>query len=112
MINNIFDMLKDAYADDPLTQSDFFLTMESMLQDEVDLTNNCSLSYLTDIVDSYVMDDNTSNTNENDHEAPNCKIYKVKYSSNKDAYTSTTLRKRTYFASREALIEYIDSKNP
>ena len=104
-------MLKDAYADNPLTQSDFFLTMESMLQDEVDLTNNCSLSYLTDIVDSYVVD-TTSNIDESNHEAPNCKVYKIAYSSNKDAYTSTTLRKRTYFASREALIEYIDSKNP
>lgn len=85
-----------------------------MLQDDIGLTDNCSLEYLLDTVDSYIMDNLADETiNESIHEAPNCKEYEIKFMSSRSGYTSPTFKyKKTYFATREALIRYIDSKNP
>jgi len=85
--------------------------MQSMLQDDVDLTNNCALDYLLSITDSYIMD-NLVDVDESNHEAPNCKEYEINYDENKNGYTSKNLKKKTYFATRGALTRYIDSKNP
>jgi len=114
IIQNIFDMMKDTYNADQGTLSDFLFTIQSMLQDETDLTNNCSLQYLLDTVDSYIMDNISESTiDESIHKAPNCKEYEIKFMSSRSGYTSPTFKhKKTYFATREGLIRYIDSKNP
>lgn len=111
IIQNIFDMMKETYNADQWTLSDFLFTIQSMLQDDVDLTNNCSLEYLLEITDSYIMD-NLNNEEDMLHKAPNCKEYNINFESQRSGYTSTNFKKKIYFASREALIRYIDSKNP
>jgi hypothetical protein len=114
IIQNIFDMMKDTYSADQGTLADFLFTIQSMLQDETDLTNNCSLEYLLNTVDSYIMD-NLANAeaDESTHKAPNCKEYAIKFVSSRSGYTSPNFkRKKTYFSSREALIRFIDANNP
>jgi hypothetical protein len=112
IIENIFDMMKSTYNADQGTLSDFLFTIQSMLQDDVGLTNNCSLEYLLNITDSYIMDNIGNNVDTADHKAPNCKIYTVNFDSQKSGYTSTNFKKKVYFASRDALIRYIDVRNP
>lgn len=114
MIENVFDSIKDAYDEDTDTLESFVFTMQSMLEDEVDLTENCALDYLLNLVDSYIMDNagGGSDIDTSDHEAPNCKVYTIQYDEDKYGYTSSNLRKKTYFATREALIRYIDTYNP
>ena len=110
-ISDVFTMLKEAYSGSTQTMMDFVFTMQSMLQDDVTLTDNCSLQYLLDNVDSYIIDNIDQSVDVSDHEAPNCKIYQIEYSDSKQGYTSTNLKKKIYFASRDALTRYIDSKN-
>jgi hypothetical protein len=83
--------------------------MKSMLQDKIDITNDCNLKYLSDLV-SQGLDQWTIDTQA--HTAPNCKSYIVSYSTGKLAYTSPSLKNSIYFATRDALIRFIDSKNP
>ena len=83
-----------------------------MLEDDIGLTDNCSLEYLLNTVDSYIMDNLVETIDESDHEAPNCKTYEIKYDSKKNGYTSKNLKKKIYFATREALTRYIDAANP
>jgi len=114
IIENIFDMMRDNYNENASTLADFLFTIQSMLQDETDLTDNCSLEYLLNTVNSYIMD-NLANSEENGnmHEAPNCKEYEIKFVSSKSGYTSPDFKhKQTYFVSRDAIVRYIDSRNP
>jgi len=107
-------MMRDNYNENASTLADFLFTIQSMLQDETDLTDNCSLEYLLNTVNSYIMD-NLANSEENGnmHEAPNCKEYEIKFVSSKSGYTSPDFKhKQTYFVSRDAIVRYIDSRNP
>lgn len=112
IIQNIFDMMRETYDANQGTLSSFLFTMQSMLQDDIALTNSCSLDYLLNTVDSYIMNNVSESLDESNHTAPNCKVYSVTYNSQKSWYTSTDFRKKVYFASRDALTRYIDSKNP
>lgn len=105
-------MMKSTYNADQGTLSDFLFTIQSMLQDDVGLTNNCSLEYLLNITDSYIMDNIGDSVDTADHKAPNCKVYPISFDSVRSGYTSTSFKKKIYFANRETLIIYIDSKNP
>ena len=80
-----------------------------MLQDNIDLTNDCNLSYLSNLVSNSLTGGAIDTTN---HIAPNCKTYTVSYSTGKVAYTSPSFKVETYFATRDALMRFIDSKNP
>ena len=44
--------------------------------------------------------------------APNCKEYNITYNEDNESYTSSNLSQITYFANRDSLTRYIDSKNP
>jgi hypothetical protein len=105
-------MIKDSYDEDENTLDDFLFTMESMIEDELGFIDNCSLEYLLDLTNSYLMDNQDADIDESNHEAPNCKEYEIEYSESREGYTSPNLRVRTYFAAREALIRYIDINNP
>jgi hypothetical protein len=85
--------------------------MKSMLQDEINLTNDCNLQYLYDLINDGLHGNGTG-INLTGHIAPNCKPYRVSYSTGKIAYTSPDFMIPTYFANRDALTRYIDSKNP
>lgn len=86
--------------------------MQSMLADEIDFTNDCNLQYLEDLINEDLGISLTGSVNTGTHIAPNCKEYGVTYENTKSAYTSPTFKVITYFANRDALTRYIDSKNP
>lgn len=86
--------------------------MESMLQDEIDLTNDCNLQYLHDLIHDALFGQVPEGINLNNHIAPNCKEYRVSYDSGKVAFTSPDFRYPTYYANRDSLTRYIDNRNP
>lgn len=86
--------------------------MESMLQDEIDLTNDCNLKYLYDLLHGTLEDSILSGINLSTHIAPNCKEYHISFDTGKVAFTSPDFRYATFFANTDALTRYIDSKNP
>lgn len=112
LIREIFDLMKDTYDEKDTTLSDFLFTMQSMLEDNIGINNNCSLEYLLELTNEYIEDNIQQNIDESEHKAPNCKAYAIKYDDKKLGYTSKNLKKKVYFASREALTRYIDTYNP
>lgn len=86
-------------------------TMKSMINDMQDFNYDCNLEYLESLVEKY-LEDILWWWSENTHIAPNCKKYTIVYNEDKKGYTSTNLKVRQYFATRQSLIKFIDSKNP
>ncbi len=110
-IQTIFDSLIENYSWETSRYDEFLYTMESMLSDEIDFTNDCNLSYLQTLIeDELGIEQGSINTGV--HIAPNCKEYTISYDATNLSYTSPTLTNVTYFANRDSLIRYIDSKNP
>lgn len=85
-------------------------TMKSMINDMQDFNYDCNLEYLLSLVEEYL--EEIWWWSENTHIAPNCKKYTIIYSDDKKWYTSSNLKVRQYFATRQSLIKFIDSKNP
>lgn len=85
-------------------------TMKSMINDMQDFNYDCNLEYLQSLVEDYL--DEIWWWNENIHTAPNCKKYTIIYSDEKKWYTSSNLKVKQYFATRQSLIRFIDSRNP
>lgn len=109
-IQEIFDSLVANYSGDENRYDEFLYTLQSMLSDEIDFTNDCNLQYLEDLINweiggNVIVDTGT-------HIAPNCKEYSVNFDNARMAYTSPTFKVIAYFANRDSLARYIDSKNP
>jgi hypothetical protein len=102
--------LKDQYDDDANKLQDFLDTFKSMVQDNVDLTDDCSLQYLLDLIEGDLNNDNNI-IDTSIHIAPNCKKYNVAYDDNQSAYYSPDMKRRFYFVNRETLIRHIDYYN-
>lgn len=85
-------------------------TMQSMIKDMQDFNYDCNLDYLEQLTADYLK------TKEGDsdtmHIAPNCKKYTIVYNEDKKWYTSSNLKVKQYFATRDSLVKFIDSKNP
>ena len=111
-IQEIFDSLVENYSGDENKYDEFLYTMQSMLEDEIDFTNDCNLQYLQDLINGEIGGNLTGTVNTSAHIAPNCKEYPVNFDTTKIAYTSSTFKVITYFANRDSLTRYIDSKNP
>jgi hypothetical protein len=78
---DIYNSLKDQYTSDPSQLQDFLDTFQSMVQDNVDLTNDCSLQDLLDLIQGDI--NNPINTIDTSiHIAPNCKEYNIGYDNN------------------------------
>jgi len=75
-LQDMYDLLKAGYSDDEDKLLDFLYTYQSMLQDEMDLTNDCSLNYLLDLVNADIVD-NGQGEPTGLHTAPNCKTYTI-----------------------------------
>jgi hypothetical protein len=86
--------------------------MQSMLADQIDLTNNCNLEYLQNLIHIKIGTHLSGTINTGTHIAPNCKKYPVSFDDTKLAYTSPVFKVIIFFANRDALARYIDSKNP
>jgi len=50
-VQNIYAELKDQYDNDISKYSDFLHTFQSMVQDEADLSNDCTLDYLLSLIE-------------------------------------------------------------
>lgn len=110
-VQTIFDSLVENYSGEASRYDEFLYTMQSMLSDEIDFTNDCNLSYLQTLIqDTLGITQGSISTG--NHIAPNCKEYAITYDSSRLTYTSPTLTRITYFANRDSLTRYIDSKNP
>lgn len=81
-----------------------------MLADQIDFTNDCNLQYLQNLISAAIGGNVPVNTGS--HIAPNCKEYPVNYDITRTAYLSPAFKVVTYFANRDSLARYIDSKNP
>ncbi len=112
-IQIIFDSLVENYSEDENKFDEFLSTMKSMLADEIDFTNDCNLQYLEDLINGEIGNDTWNGSIDTSaHIAPNCKEYSISFDNLKLAYTSPNFTIATYFANRDCLIRYIDSKNP
>lgn len=111
-IETIFDSLVSNYSGDTNKFEEFLTTMKSMLADEIDFTNDCNLQYLEDLINSALGINLTGAINTWAHIAPNCKEYPVSFDTARTAYTSPIFKVITFFANRDSLGKYIDSKNP
>lgn len=111
-IQTIFDSLVDNYSGDANKFDEFLYTMQSMLADEIDFTNDCNLQYLEDLINAELGTNVTWDIDTSAHIAPNCKEYMIVFDSTKMGYTSPSFKSVTYFANRDALGRYIDSQNP
>jgi hypothetical protein len=109
-IQTIFDSLVENYSGDQNKFEEFLNTMKSMLADEIDFTNDCNLQYLEDLIISVVGNGGTTSTGT--YIASNCKEYPVIFDSTRSAYTSPIFKVIMFFANRDSLGRYIDSKNP
>ena len=111
-IQSIFDSLVQNYSGDANKFDEFLYTMQSMLTDEIDFTNDCNLQYLKDLISGTINGTMSWGINTGTYMAPNCKEYAVNFDSTKIAYTSPSFKILTFFANRDALGRYIDAQNP
>lgn len=111
-IQTIFDSLIQNYSGDINKFDEFLYTMQSMLADQIDFTDDCNLQYLENLISLAINGSLGWPINTGNHIAPNCKEYPVSFDYTKIAYTSPLFKVITFFANRDALTRYIDSKNP
>jgi hypothetical protein len=110
VIENLYENLKETYDNDIYKLADFLNTFQSMVDDEVELTNSCTLEYLLRLIEEDLWFEwgiDTSN-----HIAPNCKEYHIGYDITQQAYYAPEMMNRYYFINRESLIRHLDYYNP
>ena len=112
MIQTIYDSLVQNYSGDENKFDEFLNTMQSMLNDEIDFSNDCNLQYLEDLINSELGTNLSGTVTTGTRIAPNCKEYPISFDNVRIAYTSPTFKVITYFANHDSLTRYIDSKNP
>ncbi len=113
---SIFQLLIDAYKDNPIKLKSFLYTFKSMLSDKVSQEWACGqYAYLLDVTEAYMMDElGTGDYNDNQgmYTAPNCKVYELKYDDARQAYYSPDFITIHYFISTESLEKFVDKYNP
>lgn len=112
IIKTIFDSLVEGYTGDTNKFDEFLYTMQSMLADEINFTNNCNLQYLQDLINWELGITRTGAIHTGIHIAPNCKEYPINFDFIKKTYTSPVFKVATHFANRDSLGRYIDAQNP
>jgi len=108
-IENIYADIKDQYNDNLSLYSDFLNTFQSMVQDESDLSNSCTLDYLLSLIQN---DYGAEGIDTSNHITPNCKEYSIGYDTDQEAYYAPEMAIRYYFVNRESLIRHLDYYNP
>ena len=108
VIKNVYELLRNEYDGNTNILNDFLATFQSILGDEVDISQDCSLEYLLQLINDDLdnVDVDTSN-----HIAPNCKEYQISYDNGERAYYSPMMKNRYLFINRETLIRHIDFYN-
>lgn len=110
IIENIYEDLKDEYNGNITLFSQFLTTFQSMVEDEGELSPNCSLEYLLSLIDGEFDSDQGIDTS--NHICPNCKEYSIAYDYTEHAYYAPEMMNRYYFINRESLIRHLDYYNP
>lgn len=108
-IQEVFSGLIEQYGENTKLTT-LMSTMKSMIKDMQDFNYDCNLDYLEGLAEAYL--EGKESDTDTMHIAPNCKKYTVIYNEEKKWYTSSNLKVKQYFATRESLIRFIDSKNP
>lgn len=106
-IAELLSTLKADYSNNG-KRNTLLYTLRSMISDIQAFDYSCNLQYLNDLVENEIGD----TTPEKNHIAPNCKKYTILYDEDKAAYTASNFKSKQYFISQEALIRFIDGKNP
>jgi hypothetical protein len=109
-IQNVYEDLKDEYDNDLSKLADFLNTFQSMVTDESDISNSCTLEYLLTLIENDL--DGNEGVDTSNHIAPNCKQYTIGYDPDQNAYYAPDMAQRYYFINRESLIRHIDYYNP
>ena len=107
-ISRVYGLIKDQYDGNTSLLNDFMATFQSILGDEVGVSDDCSLSYLLELINN---DYDNTNVDTSNHIAPNCKEYQISYDNGEEAYYSPMMKNRYYFINRETLIRHIDFYN-
>jgi len=110
VIQNMYETLKTEYNNDLSKLSDFLNTFQSMVQDESELTDSCTLDYLLSLIQADLGFDGSIDTS--NHITPNCKDYSIGYDATQRAYYAPEMANRYYFINRESLIRHLDYYNP
>ena len=76
VIQNIYAELKDEYNNDISKYSEFLTTFQSMVEDESNLSNSCTLEYLLQLIEDDFGGEGIDTRN---HITPNCKEYTIGY---------------------------------
>lgn len=109
VIQNIYAELKEEYNNDISKYSEFLNTFQSMVEDESDISNSCTLAYLLELIEDDFGNEGIDTSN---HITPNCKEYAIGYDVTERAYYSPDMMNRYYFVNRESLIRHLDYYNP
>lgn len=110
VIQNMYQNLKSQYNNNISKLADFLNTFQSMVKDETQLSNSCTLEYLLSLIEADLGSQwgiNTSN-----HITPNCKEYSIGYDITQKAYYAPEMKNRYFFINRESLIRHLDYYNP
>lgn len=107
-ISRVYGLIKDQYDGNSTLLNDFMATFQSILGDEVDVSEDCSLEYLLELINN---DYDNADVDTSNHIAPNCKEYQISYNNSEEAYYSPMMKNRYYFINRETLIRHIDFYN-
>jgi len=89
--------------------AEFLNTFQSMVEDELNLSNSCTLEYLLSLIDNEF---DTEGIDTSNHITPNCKEYTIGYDNNQRAYYAPQMMNRFFFINRESLIRHLDFYNP
>lgn len=108
-IQNIYSTLKDEYNNDITMLSEFLHTFQSMVDDELQLSNDCNLEYLLWLIEDDFGNEGIDTSN---HITPNCKEYSIDYNIDEQWYFSPNMMQKYYFVNRESLIRHLDFYNP
>ncbi len=109
LIQNIYENIKDEYNNNIGQLAEFLNTFQSMVDDEVNLSNSCTLEYLLTLIDDEFDIDGIDTSN---HITPNCKEYSIGYDNNQHAYYAPQMIQKFFFINRESLIRHLDYYNP
>jgi len=110
VIQNIYQNLKTQYNNDINKLAEFLHTFQSMVNDEVALTNSCTLEYLLGLIEQDIWWQGGIDIR--NHITPNCKEYTIGYNIEEKAYYSPNMKNTYYFINRESLIRHLDYNNP
>ncbi len=110
-IQTQFNIQLLSYSGNTNNYTTFLSGMTQKLSGSVNLSDSCNLSYLQNLIATALGITLTGAIDTWTYIAANCKEYPVVYDSTKMGYTSSIFKVTTYFANRDTMGMFIDSRN-